>query len=287
MPALTVTLGMDIPTLHDKNWVDVEKVTDAMYRGRATDGRKVATVLLQRKFKDARDLSSDDLALLENIKSAKKAGQKIVYFSLGTLVSHTKEFYETVMEDFRDHPEVTLVFALGVSSDHWRPFESMEEVKKFKFNTEVPKNVILTNNAPQFRVLELADAFITHCGAGSILEAMHFAVPLIAIPCEDDQLPNAARMVKNGLALSLHEFGQCGPSKISLLKEMSMPKKVIREAVDKMLANLGTYKTAALAQQKLIESAMGPEGAAQEVIKAAELRPTTGGGDFVKSPIPF
>ncbi len=64
---------------------------------------------------------------------------------------------------------------------------------------EIPPNFDVRPWVPQLRILQRADAFITHGGMGGTMEALRHAVPLIAIPQAGDQFPNAARIAELGL----------------------------------------------------------------------------------------
>lgn len=62
--------------------------------------------------------------------------------------------------------------------------------------------------------------FITHGGQLSVTEAIHFGVPLIAIPRHADQFTNADALVKKGVAMKLN-FDDDLPSNLeSALKTM-------------------------------------------------------------------
>ena len=58
----------------------------------------------------------------------------------------------------------------------------------------IPKNVIVVESAPQPELLDLAAAFITHGGLGSVKEAIMAKVPMVIIPFSVDQPSNAKRV---------------------------------------------------------------------------------------------
>lgn len=66
---------------------------------------------------------------------------------------------------------------------------------------DVPDNVVAVASAPHGQIFPHADAFITHCGHGSIMRALSFGVPLIALPMGRDQDASAVRIVHRGLGL--------------------------------------------------------------------------------------
>lgn len=70
----------------------------------------------------------------------------------------------------------------------------MSDVKRFQqqfknFLSTAHKNVL---------------AFITHCGLGSIYEAIYFRTPMILIPIFADQPGNAAALSSLGVGLSIN-----------------------------------------------------------------------------------
>lgn len=56
--------------------------------------------------------------------------------------------------------------------------------------------------------------FITHGGLLSLIEAIHFGVPMITVPHGGDQYSNAEVAVKKGVAIRL-ENDQNAPAKLS------------------------------------------------------------------------
>lgn len=64
---------------------------------------------------------------------------------------------------------------------------------------EIPPTVHATPWAPQRRVLQAADVFVTHAGLGSVREAIWEGVPMLAVPQAYDQRGDAARVVYHGL----------------------------------------------------------------------------------------
>jgi MGT family glycosyltransferase len=66
---------------------------------------------------------------------------------------------------------------------------------------DVPDNVVAVPSAPHALLLPHVDAFITHCGHGSVMRALRSGVPLVAIPMGRDQDGSATRIVHRGLGL--------------------------------------------------------------------------------------
>ncbi|GBP38241.1 Ecdysteroid UDP-glucosyltransferase [Eumeta japonica] len=89
-----------------------------------------------------------------------------------------------------------------------RIFGSLPYTVLWKFEEElenVPENVHVRPWMPQPGILAHPNTkvFVTHGGLLSTLEAVHFGVPLIAIPVFGDQPMNAARAARSGYALKV------------------------------------------------------------------------------------
>ncbi len=68
---------------------------------------------------------------------------------------------------------------------------------------DVPDNVELHRWVPQLEVLERADAFVSHAGMNSVMEAMYFGTPVVAVPHTPEQRLIAARLQELGLGAHL------------------------------------------------------------------------------------
>jgi UDP:flavonoid glycosyltransferase YjiC (YdhE family) len=79
------------------------------------------------------------------------------------------------------------------------------DISRFK---TVTSNIILTEFAPQLKLLEISSLMITHGGINSIKECIYFGVPLILYPQIRDQTQNAARVMyhKLGVRVNLQEL---------------------------------------------------------------------------------
>lgn len=66
---------------------------------------------------------------------------------------------------------------------------------------ELPGNVVAVASAPHGQVFPHADAFVTHCGHGSVMRALAHGLPLIALPMGRDQNDTAVRITERGLGL--------------------------------------------------------------------------------------
>ncbi|CAK1594079.1 unnamed protein product [Parnassius mnemosyne] len=82
-------------------------------------------------------------------------------------------------------------------------FSKLNQTVLWKFEEELPdlpKNVHIVTWAPQLGILAHPNCklFITHGGLLSILEAVHFGVPVIGVPMYGDQHLNVNRVVDKG-----------------------------------------------------------------------------------------
>ena len=66
---------------------------------------------------------------------------------------------------------------------------------------DAPDTITILQSAPHSRILPHVDAFVTHCGHGSVMKALSFGVPMVAVPMGRDQDDTAARIVARGLGV--------------------------------------------------------------------------------------
>ena len=130
--------------------------------------------------------------------------ERVLLVSLGTAATGWPEFFPMVIDAFRDS-DWHVVMAAG---DHISPSEL----------GDLPANFDVRRHVPQLEVLAHADAFLTHAGMNSTMEALHSSVPMVAIPQMNEQRANALRVEELGLGSHLP-------------KEETNARK-LREAVD-------------------------------------------------------
>ena len=112
-------------------------------------------------------------------------GARLVYISLGTAFNERPEFFRACLDAFRDG-RWQVAMSVG---DRVRPDEL----------GDIPPNVEVRSHFPQLSVLRRADAFITHAGMNSTMEALHLGVPTVAVPQVAEQKTNALRLQELGL----------------------------------------------------------------------------------------
>lgn len=98
----------------------------------------------------------------------------------------------------------------------------------------LPDHVIAVRYTPQLKLLERADAFVTHGGANSVMEGMFSGVPLLVVPLTSDQ-PWQAELVDRARAgVSLEREDVTTDSAMSALTRLLDPDGPIRASVDRI-----------------------------------------------------
>ncbi|AUO07117.1 UDP-glucosyltransferase [Paenibacillus jamilae] len=108
--------------------------------------------------------------------------KKVLYISMGTVLDHTEDFFNTCIEAFSDF-EGIVVIAAGEKAD-------------FTKINPAPEHFIISPYVPQLEVLRHSDVFITHGGMNSVNEGIHFNVPLVVLPQDKDQPMVAQRLTE-------------------------------------------------------------------------------------------
>ncbi|MFD1990483.1 macrolide family glycosyltransferase [Paenibacillus nicotianae] len=108
--------------------------------------------------------------------------QKVLYISMGTVLDHTEQFFNTCIEAFTDFNGIVII-ATG------------EKVDATKINS-APEHIMILPYVPQLEVLQHTDVFITHGGMNSVNEGIHFNVPLVVLPQDKDQPMVAQRLTE-------------------------------------------------------------------------------------------
>src|SRR5215813_6790429 len=118
-------------------------------------------------------------------------GDPIVYVSMGTLQNGVTETFRAIAASARKLKNLQFVLAIGNQI-------TPEQIG------ETASNVLTVAYAPQIELLKHSSLCITHAGLNTVLEALRFGVPLLAIPITNDQPGVAARIAnkKVGLVIS-------------------------------------------------------------------------------------
>jgi MGT family glycosyltransferase len=112
----------------------------------------------------------------------------LVLVSLGTIISRP-DFFHTCIQAFTDEPyHVVMSVGRGINPADLGP---------------LPANIEAHQHVPQPAVLAHADAFVTHTGMNSTMEALAAAVPMVAIPHTPEEQTTAERVAALGLGTTL------------------------------------------------------------------------------------
>ncbi|NEA72749.1 hypothetical protein G3I68_19045 [Streptomyces sp. SID13588] len=169
------------------------------------------------------------------------SGRPVVLVSLGSQYTRRPAFYRSCVDAFADSPW-HVVMSIGQDTDmrHLEP---------------LPANVEVHASVPQLSVLAHADAFVTHAGMGSVMEALAYGVPLVAVPQMAEQRANAHQI--DQLALGLH-----------LPREEATPER-LREAVLHVTTDPGIARGVEAMRRQIDEA--GGAATAADVIERALL----------------
>lgn len=203
-------------------------------------------VMLQRAFHPAGE-KYDERFVFVGAQIAKREnsgtwrapeGVPVIYASLGTVFNNWPEFFMMLSEAVRGMP-VQVEAAIGTAF----PPKSLGAL---------PKNMHVSAFQPQLDILEKASLFITHAGTGSVMEAIYYGVPMLAIPQMDEQMITASRLEELGLGMAIPD------------KRMVTPE-LLRESIEKILGDASIAERVRDFQRDMRASG-GCEAAADAVI---------------------
>uniref|UniRef100_A0A7S1S753 UDP-glycosyltransferases domain-containing protein n=1 Tax=Alexandrium catenella TaxID=2925 RepID=A0A7S1S753_ALECA len=207
-------------------------------------------------------VAEDDTEPLDfgELDSAIKSGRSLVYISLGTVAS-SEHFWERAFGHFgkrngleectgkvlTQHVFRCCIEGLGDESEN-APLVVLSlgpQEDVLEGLPPTPSNFRLRKAVPQLEVLRRCSAFITHCGANSMHEALSLSAPMVAVPIFGDQPSNADRLRDEGVAIAFHQPME------------SVTSTSIRAAVDQLTrvgAEENTFKAAARKLAKKLEA---------------------------------
>jgi MGT family glycosyltransferase len=118
--------------------------------------------------------------------------ENIAYVSSGSIVNFTVNTYNAIINALYPlFKKVIISFRYTTSN--------------FVKMNHLPLNVEISKFVDQKEVLKHANLFITHAGYNSVLEAIYYRVPMIAIPLVNDQFLNADFLERNNIAIVVNK----------------------------------------------------------------------------------
>jgi len=148
----------------------------------------------------------------EDLREYKRQGKKIIYAAFGT-VATGKMFWENDVAPSKMFGAVAsgkvycrtlwerIFKAFGGKENYVVVMATVAEDPKALEGFEIPANFIVRRKCPQLDVLQVADAFITHGGANSMMEAINSHVPMLVLPYFADQYDNAKTVSREHMGL--------------------------------------------------------------------------------------
>lgn len=129
---------------------------------------------------------------LQNWLDAAQSEGGVVYIAFGTLVTIQAWQAQALIEGLTK-PGLHVIWSLPETQRSLLPpLPASVRVESF-----VPQPAVLSHPAVRL--------FVSHCGMNSILEALYWRTPILALPFFGDQHDNAARLIDVGVARRLHK----------------------------------------------------------------------------------
>jgi zeaxanthin glucosyltransferase len=116
-------------------------------------------------------------------------GKPLVYASLGSQLNRKLDMFQVFAEACSHFPVQLAITLAGGSAD--------------PSSLNLPGKPIVVGNAPQMEVLARTSIAITHAGLNTVLDALSFGVPTIAVPIMSEQPAIGKRLVWCGAGLSI------------------------------------------------------------------------------------
>jgi MGT family glycosyltransferase len=141
----------------------------------------------------------------------------LVYCSLGSsafFYPHARRFFAAVIGVSRSRPEWQFVLHTG-------------DVEGIERLGAPPSNLLIRKQVPQLALLAKAAVMVTHGGLNSIMECIHFEVPMVIVPAMRDQPGNAARARYHGIGL-IARMSSISAGKLITLITSAMESREIR-----------------------------------------------------------
>ena len=181
-------------------------------------------------------------------------GEPIVYVSMGTLQNGVTETFRAIAASAGKLKGLQFVLAIGNQI-------TPEQIG------ETASNVLTVAHAPQIELLKRSSLCITHAGLNTVLEALAFGVPLLAIPITNDQPGVAARIADKEVGLVISQ-GDLYTSDLPSLITQAVKDSRLRANARRLGEAIAKTDGLAVAAG-LIEKAFGLRNAPSQSIHAA------------------
>ena len=188
---------------------------------------------LEHTIDEAQEAGGQDLSPKLGEEFLSQPG-KLVYFSLGTLVTCDTEMINRLLEILGNSPNKFIV-SMGQMHRH----------------IKLRPNMWGEQFVDQKAVLKRVDLFITHGGHNSIIEAFYYGVPgLIVLPVFADQFDSAQRVQDCGFGRRLNAY-TCKPDELLEAIESILADTKLAERMREASARLKGIKYHEIAVDKL------------------------------------
>ncbi|KAL4121567.1 hypothetical protein QTP88_014054 [Uroleucon formosanum] len=173
-----------------------------------------------------------------------------IYFSFGSNIK---------MSDLKEHDVQTFV----------ESFRKLKQIVLWKWENgtiaNLPDNVYINKWFPQQYILSHRNCklFITHGGYHSLVEALHYGLPLIGFPFYTDQFYNMRFVIENGFGIEI------------LLMDLNV--KVLTDAIRKIMSDISYKKNAQTASNIFLDV---PVSAMDTAVHSVEYLIRNGAADY-------
>jgi len=150
-----------------------------------------------------------------------KQSQPILYVAFGTMKKFTQTECSLLFGILERLDDVAVLWSLPAAQQSLLDSTASSVVR---FEAFVPQQAVLAHP----KVL----AFVTHCGANSVSEAILNETPMICCPGMADQKPNAARIVSSGVGVLAQ--GGAGPGVACALRKIQGDREGFQSRLKKL-----------------------------------------------------
>ena len=227
-------INKNIKRLQEKGY-PVKSVLDIIQNDNNTD----TIVYTYPEFQPCSETFSDKYVFvgpsirpIENI--FEKKSDKLIYISMGTVISDSTEFYKKCIE--------------ALANKKYQVIMSVGNLINIEDLGAVPYNITISRFVDQIAVLSQADVFLTHCGMNSVNESLYYKVPLVMYPQTSEQDGVATRVEQLGAGIRLKYVNA----------------KSIKETIENVLHTKSYYEQAAKISERF-HKCTGVKGAADKI----------------------